>query len=107
MKTWKWLASASAVALSVALTAPAQADVSIDDIVNDAATTGDVVTNGLGAAGQRYSSLNKINKGNVGSMIPAWAMSLGGEKMRGQETQPLVKGRCDVHHRLLLTHVGH
>ena len=63
MKTWKWVASASAVALTAALTVPAQADVNIDDIVNDAATAGDVVSSGLGPAGQRYSKLTKINKG--------------------------------------------
>ncbi|MCH9765556.1 MAG: PQQ-dependent methanol/ethanol family dehydrogenase [Alphaproteobacteria bacterium] len=91
MKTWKWFASASAVALTAAITVPAQADVSIDDIVNDAATAGDVVSSGIGPKGQRYSTLTKVNKDNVGSLVPAWAMSLGGEKMRGQETQPLVK----------------
>ncbi len=91
MTTWKRFASASAVALSVAFVIPAHADVGIDDIMNDAATTGDVVSPGLGPKGQRYSPLEKINKENVGALVPAWAMSLGGEKMRGQETQPLVK----------------
>lgn len=90
MKGLKWLATASICALT-ATAAPAFADVSIDDIVKDAATTNDVVSNGLGPQGQRYSSLNQINKDNVASIVPAWAMSLGGEKMRGQESQPLVK----------------
>ncbi|HPG88457.1 MAG TPA: PQQ-dependent methanol/ethanol family dehydrogenase [Hyphomicrobium sp.] len=90
MKNLKWLATASAFALTVCAV-PALADVKIEDIVNDAATTNDVVSNGLGPQGQRYSTLNAINKDNVASMVPAWAMSLGGEKMRGQETQPLVK----------------
>ena len=87
----KWLLTASALALSVAVSQPSLADVTIDDIVNDATTTEDVVSNGLGPQGQRYSPLNKINKDNVAQMVPAWTMSLGGEKMRGQETQPLVK----------------
>ncbi|MEQ8824519.1 MAG: PQQ-dependent methanol/ethanol family dehydrogenase [Filomicrobium sp.] len=87
----KSLLTASAFALTVAISQPALADVSIDDIVNDATTTADVVSNGLGPAGQRYSPLDKINTSNVGSLVPVWAMSLGGEKMRGQETQPLVK----------------
>ncbi len=87
----KWLLTASALALSVAISQPSLADVSIDDIVNDAKTTDDVVTNGLGTQLQRYSPLNKINKDNVAKMVPVWTMSLGGEKMRGQETQPLVK----------------
>ena len=91
MNTWKWFATASALALSVAIAQPALADVSIDDIVKDAETTADVVSNGLGPQGQRYSTLKKINKDNVANLAPAWAMSLGGEKMRGQEAQPLVK----------------
>ncbi|MCB1520373.1 MAG: PQQ-dependent methanol/ethanol family dehydrogenase [Hyphomicrobiaceae bacterium] len=91
MKTWKWFATASALALSVTLAQPSLADVSINDIVNDAATVEDVVSNGLGPQGQRYSPLAKVNKDNVANLVPAWAMSLGGEKMRGQETQPLVK----------------
>ncbi len=91
MKTWKWLATASALALTVTISEPAFADVSIDDIVNDAKTTADVVSNGLGPQGQRYSPLKTVNASNVAGLVPAWAMSLGGEKMRGQETQPLVK----------------
>ena len=90
MKGLKWLATASAFALTVCAV-PALADVKIEDIVNDAATTNDVVSNGLGQQGQRYSTLEAINKDNVANLVPAWAMSLGGEKMRGQETQPLVR----------------
>ena len=90
MKGLKWLATASALALTVCAV-PALADVKIEDIVNDAATTNDVVSNGLGPQGQRYSTLEAINKDNVANLVPAWAMSLGGEKMRGQETQPLVR----------------
>ncbi|MFN3868152.1 MAG: PQQ-dependent methanol/ethanol family dehydrogenase [Hyphomicrobiaceae bacterium] len=91
MKTWKWLATASALALTVTISQPAFADVTIDDIVNDAKTTGDVVSYGMGPEGQRYSPLKMINTENVGRMVPAWAMSFGGEKMRGQESQPLVR----------------
>jgi alcohol dehydrogenase (cytochrome c) len=88
MKAWKLLATASALALGIATPSLA---VSIDDIVNDATTTNDVVTVGMGGQGQRYSPLNQINASNVNQLVPAWAMSLGGEKMKGQETQPLVK----------------
>ena len=91
MKTWRWLATTSAIALSLGISTVARADVSIQDVVNDAKTTQDVVTAGLGGQGQRYSPLSQINKDNVSSLVPAWAMSLGGEKMRGQESQPLVK----------------
>lgn len=91
MKTWKWFATASALALSLTMAQPSLADVTIDDIVKDAETTADVVSNGLGPQGQRYSPLKTINKDNVAGLVPAWAMSFGGEKMRGQESQPLVK----------------
>jgi alcohol dehydrogenase (cytochrome c) len=91
MKTSKLLACASAIALSAGLSGPLRADVTGDDINNDATTVNDVVTNGLGTQGQRYSPLKSVSKENVGSLVPAWAMSLGGEKQRGQETQPLVK----------------
>ena len=75
----KWVLSASAVALSVAISQPSLADVTIDDIVNDAKTTEDVVSNGLGPQGQRYSPLDKVNTGNVDKIVPVWTMSLGGE----------------------------
>ncbi|MDJ0827052.1 MAG: PQQ-dependent methanol/ethanol family dehydrogenase [Rhodobacter sp.] len=66
------------------------AGVSEDDIANDATMTGQVVTNGMGRHLQRYSPLDILNKDNVENLVPAWAFSLGGEKQRGQETQPLV-----------------
>lgn len=60
------------------------------DVVNDAKTTGDVVTAGMGQQGQRYSPLSKINATTVKNLVPAWSFSFGGEKQRGQEGQPLV-----------------
>lgn len=59
-------------------------------IINDAKSTGDVVSYGLGPHGQRYSPLDKINTGNVKSLVPVWSYSFGGEKQRGQESQPLI-----------------
>ncbi len=91
MKTWKSLATASAIALTAALSSAALADVKIDEIVKDASSVGDVVSNGLGPQGQRYSPLKAVNKDSVARLVPAWAMSMGGEKQRGQESQPLVK----------------
>ena len=64
--------------------------VSDADVVNDAKTTGDVVSAGMGTQGQRYSTLDKINTGNVARLVPVWSFSFGGEKQRGQESQPLV-----------------
>ncbi|MCZ4255582.1 PQQ-dependent methanol/ethanol family dehydrogenase [Sulfitobacter sp. G21635-S1] len=61
-----------------------------DMLANDTASTGDVLTNGMGRHLQRHSPLDILNKDNVKNLVPAWAFSLGGEKQRGQETQPLV-----------------
>ncbi|MBD3728215.1 MAG: PQQ-dependent dehydrogenase, methanol/ethanol family [Sphingomonadales bacterium] len=60
------------------------------DIVNDANTPGDVLSYGLGPWQQRYSPLKEVNSDNVTKLVPAYAASLGGEKQRGQESQPLV-----------------
>lgn len=65
----------------------AVSDKMIDD---DARTTGDVLSWGLGTQGQRYSPLKTVNSRNVGKLVPVWSFSFGGEKQRGQESQPLV-----------------
>ena len=95
MKEWSKTRSArsltlSVIAASVLAWGSASAGVTDADIVNDATTTGDVVSFGIGTQGQRYSPLDKVNSGNVGDLVPAWTMSYGGEKQRGQEGQPLV-----------------
>ncbi|MFA8383982.1 MAG: PQQ-dependent methanol/ethanol family dehydrogenase [Pelagibaca sp.] len=59
-------------------------------LANDQTMTHQVVTNGMGRHLQRYSPLDMLNKENVKNLVPAWAFSLGGEKQRGQETQPLI-----------------
>lgn len=68
----------------------AQAEVTEDDLKNDQSVTTQIVTNGMGRSLQRYSPLDSINKSNVANLVPVWAFSLGGEKQRGQETQPLI-----------------
>jgi alcohol dehydrogenase (cytochrome c) len=68
----------------------ATAQVTEEMIAGDRDSTGDVLTNGMGRDLQRYSPLEMINRDNVEHLVPAWAFSLGGEKQRGQETQPLV-----------------
>jgi len=78
------------IAASVLAWGAASAGVTDADILNDAKSTGDVVSFGMGTQGQRYSPLDKINTGNVGNLVPAWTMSYGGEKQRGQEAQPLI-----------------
>lgn len=90
-----WLAAAAALwmlaggtAVSPAL---AQAKGPTDaDIMNDEATPGDVLSYGMGHRGQRFSPLEKIHAGNVKGLVPAFTASLGGEKQRGQESQPIV-----------------
>ncbi|WP_269620961.1 methanol/ethanol family PQQ-dependent dehydrogenase [Zhongshania sp. BJYM1] len=67
------------------------AGVTDQDILNDAKTTGDIVSYGLGTQGQRYSPLKIVNDKNVQSLSPIWSFSFGGEKQRGQESQPLIK----------------
>ena len=71
--------------------APAQANVTDKDIQNDQATTDDIVSYGMGLRAQRYSPLSAINKDTIEEIRPVWAFSLGGEKQRGQESQPMVK----------------
>lgn len=68
----------------------AYAEVTEADLAKDAETTTSVLTNGMGRHLQRHSPLATINKENVKKIIPVWAFSLGGEKQRGQETQPLI-----------------
>lgn len=81
-----------AIAVTAALlaTTSLHAEVTEEMLRNDAASTGDVLTNGMGRHLQRYSPLDILNKDNVENLVPAWAFSLGGEKQRGQETQPIV-----------------
>jgi alcohol dehydrogenase (cytochrome c) len=84
-------ALATAAVLGIAALGSAQAkDVTREDILNDARTTGDVVSFGLGTQGQRHSTLTAVNTKTVKNLVPAWSMSFGGEKQRGQESQPVV-----------------
>ena len=80
----------SVAAIALLASTPAFAGVTDEDIANDQSTTSQIVTNGMGRDLQRYSPLDMITRENVSGMVPAWAFSLGGEKQRGQETQPLI-----------------
>ena len=59
-------------------------------IANDAATPDNVLSWGLGTQGQRHSPLTGVNAKNINKLVPVWSMSFGGEKQRGQQSQPLV-----------------
>lgn len=85
------LLSMTASAMALAAPTVALAQVTEMDLAGDQADVTQVVTNGMGRHLQRYSPMDQINKENVARMVPAWAFSLGGEKQRGQEAQPLIK----------------
>lgn len=90
-----FLKATAACVLALAVAAPALADGQAAgpgdaDLMADAKTTGDVLTYGMGPQAHRFSPLSQINSGNVAKLVPAFAASLGGEKQRGQEAQPIV-----------------
>ncbi|NTV11793.1 MAG: PQQ-dependent dehydrogenase, methanol/ethanol family [Zoogloea sp.] len=66
------------------------ANVTDADILQDAKTTGDVLSWGIGTQGQRFSPLAKVNTKTVKDLVPVWSFSFGGEKQRGQESQPVI-----------------
>jgi alcohol dehydrogenase (cytochrome c) len=81
----------------MAATAHVGAQVTDAMITNDAATTDNVLTSGLGTQGQRHSPLSDVNAKSISRLVPVWSMSFGGEKQRGQQSQPLVnKGKMFV-----------
>ena len=57
---------------------------------NTAKNPASVLSFGMGTQGQRYSPLTQINDKTVAKLVPAWSFSFGGEKQRGQESQPLI-----------------
>src|SRR5579862_3258630 len=85
------LGAASLLALSMSLAGAARAgDVTDEMLLKDATNPTEVLTDGIGQQGQRFSPLKQIDKTSVKSMVPAWSFSFGGEKQRGQEAQALV-----------------
>ena len=82
--------ASAVIAASAFMSSQAMAAVTDADILNDAKTPGDVVSFGLGTQGQRHSPMTQINTNTVKNLVPAWSMSFGGEKQRGQESQPVV-----------------
>ena len=76
--------------LIMAATAHVSAQVTDGMIAKDASDTDSVLSWGMGTQGQRFSPLTTINTKNVSKLSPVWSMSFGGEKQRGQESQPLV-----------------
>lgn len=78
--------------ICLALGAPFAASAAVTGamIENDAKSTNDVLSFGMGTEGQRFSPLSQINTKTVAKLVPAWSFSFGGEKQRGQESQPVI-----------------
>jgi alcohol dehydrogenase (cytochrome c) len=75
----------------------AHAGVTDQMIESEATAAGNVLTWGIGTQGQRYSPLKQVNTKTVDRLQPVWAFSFGGEKQRGQESQPVIyNGRMFV-----------
>lgn len=87
---YKTLVAATALAGSAIATPVLAEGPTTDDLMNDAKSTGDVLTYGMGPWQQRFSPLDAVNTSNVAKLVPVYAASLGGEKQRGQESQPIV-----------------
>jgi alcohol dehydrogenase (cytochrome c) len=71
-------------------TGAVQAVVTQQMIDNDATETKEVLSWGMGTQGQRFSPLKQVNTQSVKRLVPAWSFSFGGEKQRGQESQPVI-----------------
>jgi len=89
MRSTTILAASSLSCATPLLAAPANGPGDAE-LINDANTPGDILTYGMGPKAQRFSPLTRISTDNVGRLIPAYSASLGGEKQRGQESQPIV-----------------
>jgi len=75
----------------------AHAAVTQQMIDNDAGDTTEVLSWGLGTQGQRFSPLKQVNAQSIKRLVPVWSFSFGGEKQRGQESQPVIhKGKMFV-----------
>jgi alcohol dehydrogenase (cytochrome c) len=91
----------STLLIAAGLTAqfgPVLADGVTDQMIQAEATaTGNVLSWGVNTQGQRYSPLKQVNASTVSKLAPVWAFSFGGEKQRGQESQPVIyNGRMFV-----------
>lgn len=85
----KALGFALITSLAAAVAAPAgAAGPTTADLVNDAKTTGNVATYGMGYGQQRFSTLNQINRNNVKKLVPVWNLSLDSNQPQSQ--QPLL-----------------
>src|SRR5471030_1638314 len=87
MKVTDWRQMTLVLALALGSWSAVRAQ-TLDDLRKDHATPGDVLTYGMGYSNQRYSPLKRIDKRNVGKLVPVWSYSLNNSQ--GQESQPIV-----------------
>ncbi|MBA4218157.1 MAG: PQQ-dependent dehydrogenase, methanol/ethanol family [Methylibium sp.] len=83
---------AALMTLGLGLLAAGSATAAVTDQMIEASSKSgqEVLSWGLGTQGQRHSPLKQVNTGNAAKLVPVWAFSFGGEKQRGQESQPLI-----------------
>ncbi|MFL6680130.1 MAG: PQQ-dependent dehydrogenase, methanol/ethanol family, partial [Burkholderiaceae bacterium] len=87
----RFLTLAIAGGLAAAFGAAGAAGGVTDQMIQaEATSTGNVLTWGVNTQGQRYSPLKQVNTATVSRLVPVWAFSFGGEKQRGQESQPVI-----------------
>ncbi|MDT9646942.1 PQQ-dependent dehydrogenase, methanol/ethanol family, partial [Pseudomonas sp. JV245A] len=67
----------SLVLSAMLLSSAALAAVTDEEILQDPKNPQQIVTNGLGVQGQRYSPLDILNVDNVKELRPVWAFSFG------------------------------
>jgi alcohol dehydrogenase (cytochrome c) len=82
-----------AISVALALSAPLAAQaagVTNAMLEGSGKDTANVLNWGINQEGQRYSPLTQVNSKTVAKLVPAWSFSFGGEKQRGQESQPLI-----------------
>ena len=84
------LAAISAAVMMLGASQVSAKGVTDADIVKDDTITSQVLTYGLGTKGQRFSPLKQVNTETVKDLVPVWSFSFGGEKQRGQQSQPLI-----------------
>jgi len=91
MKRYFLRSATGLAAMAMAMAGPAFGEGPADaELMKDAQTTDDVLTYGMGPQAHRFSPLKTLDSGNVARLTPAFVASLGGEKQRGQEAQPIV-----------------
>ena len=75
------------------------------DIINAAATPGDVISYGMGPQQQRFSSLDKLNTSNVKNLVPVFAIVLAALTL-GEAIAHRPAGTLELHQRVLLRSPG-